>query len=105
MLSKPYPHPEEHPEGASRRTQGRSAALHLNSCPASRRNPPFVRGRHEGYAGVTYPKLAGYLSHLSFSGLCNVVEAVYNAVFCRGIGQTPFQEGRRATVIRLSYPE
>ena len=30
MLSKAYPHPEEHPEGASRRTQGRSAALNLN---------------------------------------------------------------------------
>src|SRR3954469_14948918 len=35
MLSKAYPHPEEHPEGASRRTQGRSAGLHLDSCPAS----------------------------------------------------------------------
>src|SRR6267378_7488326 len=35
MPSKPYPHPEERPKGASRRTQGRYAALRLNSCPAS----------------------------------------------------------------------
>src|SRR6266446_1930590 len=40
MLSKPYPHPEERPKGASRRTQGRYAALRLNSCPASQRIPP-----------------------------------------------------------------
>jgi hypothetical protein len=33
---KVYLHPEEHPEGASQRTQGRSAALHLNSFPAFR---------------------------------------------------------------------
>src|SRR6202043_3355513 len=41
MLSKPYPHPEERPKGASRRTQGRHAALRLNSCPAAKRIPPL----------------------------------------------------------------
>src|ERR1700682_2286073 len=40
MRSKPYPHPEERPKGASRRTQGRYAALRFNSCPASGRHAP-----------------------------------------------------------------
>ena len=40
MLSKSYPHPEERPEGASRRTQDGNAALPRNSCPASQRIPP-----------------------------------------------------------------
>jgi hypothetical protein len=47
--SKSYPHPEERPKslpqagtgGASRRTQGRYAALRLSSCPASQRIPPW----------------------------------------------------------------
>src|SRR5205085_791277 len=37
MPSKAYPHLEERPEGASRRTQGRSVASDLNTCPASQR--------------------------------------------------------------------
>jgi hypothetical protein len=38
MPSKSYPHPEERPKGASRGTQARYAALHLNSRPAFRLN-------------------------------------------------------------------
>jgi hypothetical protein len=38
MPSKPYPHPEERPKGASRRTQARYAALRVNSCSASQLN-------------------------------------------------------------------
>src|ERR1700736_3426139 len=39
MPSKLHPHPEERPKGASRRTQGRYAALRLNSCLASHSVP------------------------------------------------------------------
>ena len=42
MLSKSYPHPEERPEGASRRTQNGNAALPHNSCPASALFPPYA---------------------------------------------------------------
>src|SRR5712691_1279989 len=49
MLSKPYPHPEERPKGASRRTQDRYAALRPNSCddvePTAVATPERLRPR------------------------------------------------------------
>jgi 3-phenylpropionate/cinnamic acid dioxygenase small subunit len=55
MPSKPYPHPEERPKGASRRTQERYAALRPNSYPASAGDPVKTRRAHEAAAPVTLP--------------------------------------------------
>src|SRR6266404_5127507 len=60
MPSKAYPHPEERPTGASRRTQDRAAALHLNSCPASALHPPYalaLRLAHDEDAAAATPPL------------------------------------------------
>ena len=62
MLSKAYPHPEEHPEGASQRTQGRSAGLHLDSCPVS----AFFRLHPVGFL----PPLASLAQIYDTSGPC-----------------------------------
>src|SRR6202035_137451 len=56
MPSKPYPHPEERPKGASRRTQERYAALRPNSCPASAGDPVKIKRAQEAAASpVTLP--------------------------------------------------
>src|SRR5713101_7867389 len=47
MPSKPYPHPEERPKGASRRTQDRYAALRPKSRPASGGDPVKTKRARE----------------------------------------------------------
>jgi hypothetical protein len=68
MPSKPYPHPEERPKGASRRTQARCAALRPKSCPASQRNPSFLQAEAivMGFV-VLGPSYSGSACELNFN--------------------------------------
>src|SRR5207245_1879314 len=67
ISSKPYPHPEERPKGASRRTQGRYPALRLNSCPASGRDPVTTkRARVSVHSVAPTPQQALWLELMPF---------------------------------------